>query len=119
MQTYNEYFENKKKVDDELETFNELYTKLNESEQPNIDWEAFDKRVAEELKTKSIDEVMEELQNEGFLGSIVGGVAGATIGPAVMRAVCQALGITNGILYNLFTSRLVTTGVGVALGARA
>ena len=58
----------------------------------------------------------EEL-DEGFLKSLAFGAAGALIGPAIGRAICTCLGINQeGILGKLFTSRLVTTSLGIALG---
>lgn len=57
-----------------------------------------------------------EDMDEGFFGSIAGGLTGITIGPAIGRAICKALGITSGMLYNLFTSRLFTTAVATYIG---
>ena len=57
-----------------------------------------------------------EDMDEGFFGSIAGGLTGMTIGPAIGRAICKALGITSGMLYNLFTSRLFTTAVATYIG---
>lgn len=54
--------------------------------------------------------------DEGFFSGLVGGAAGAAFGPAIGKAICKALGIERGVLYDLFTSRLVTTAIGVALG---
>ena len=62
-------------------------------------------------KIKSGEEV-----DEGLFGSIVGGLTGAAIGPALGRAICQALGITSGLLYNLFNSRAFTTAVAAYIG---
>jgi len=53
--------------------------------------------------------------DEGFLGKIVGGVAGFLIGPTIGRIIANALGIEKGILYDMFTSRLVSTALGSAL----
>ena len=60
----------------------------------------------------------EEVIKEGILGGILGGLTGATFGPAVGSAICDALGITRGVLYDLFTSRLVTGAICAKLGLR-
>jgi hypothetical protein len=61
-------------------------------------------------------EAGEDLE-EGFFGGLIGGAVGALAGPAIGRAICKVLGIdTKGTLGKLFTSRLVTTAMGVALG---
>ena len=54
--------------------------------------------------------------DEGFFGSLAGGITGLTIGPAIGKAICKALGITSGLLYNLFTSRVFTTAVATYIG---
>lgn len=65
--------------------------------------------IADKIKSR-------EDMDEGFFGSIAGGLTGITIGPAIGRAICKALGITSGMLYNLFTSRLFTTAVATYIG---
>ena len=55
--------------------------------------------------------------DEGFFSGLLGGAVGALAGPAIGRAICKVLGInTSGALGKLFTSRLVTTAMGIALG---
>lgn len=54
--------------------------------------------------------------DEGFFSGLLGGTAGAVAGPAIMKAVCSVLGIRDGRLYDLLTSRLVTSAVGYELG---
>jgi len=55
--------------------------------------------------------------DEGFLGGLVGGALGALVGPSIGKAVCKVLGIDEkGHLGKLFTSRLVTTALGITLG---
>ena len=74
--------------------------------------------------TEIYNKIDEYLQNggkledldEGFFSGLIGGAAGAAFGPAIGKAICKALGIERGVLYDLFTSRLVTTAIGVALG---
>lgn len=65
--------------------------------------------------------IVEKIKNgeevdEGLLGTIVGGLTGVTIGPAIGKAICNALGITSGLLYNLFNSRAFTTAVAAYIG---
>lgn len=60
----------------------------------------------------------EEVIKEGILGGLVGAITGATFGPAVGKAICDALGITRGVLYDLFTSKLVTGAICAKLGLR-
>lgn len=59
---------------------------------------------------------VDDVIDEGILSGLIGAAAGATIGPAITKAVCSALGITKGPLYDLVTSRLITTSVGAILG---
>jgi uncharacterized membrane protein YeaQ/YmgE (transglycosylase-associated protein family) len=60
--------------------------------------------------------ITEGTLNEGVFGAIVGGIAGLTIGATVMKAACKALGVKEGPLYNVLTSKMVCTAVGIALG---
>ena len=53
--------------------------------------------------------------DEGVLGKIIGGLTGFIIGPAVGKIVANALGIEKGILYDMFTSRLVSAALGSTL----
>lgn len=56
--------------------------------------------------------------DEGIIGNILGGVTGALVGPALGKAICKALGITKGIIYDMLTSRLVTTALGATIFGR-
>jgi hypothetical protein len=71
-------------------------------------------KVYAELKDYIQKNGIENL-DEGILGSILGGVAGFVIGPAVGRVIANALGIQKGILYDMFTSRLVGAALGAAI----
>lgn len=55
------------------------------------------------------------LLDEGFLSKLVGGTAGFLVGPAIGKIIARALGIEKGILYDMFTSRLVSTALGAAI----
>ena len=80
---------------------------LNESEERMINEAA--EKIAEKIKNG-------ETVDEGLFGSVVGGLTGAAIGRAIGRAICQALGITSGLLYNLFNSRVFTSAVAAYIG---
>ena len=53
--------------------------------------------------------------DEGFLSKLIGGAAGFIIGPSVGKVIAKALGVEKGILYDMFTSRLVGAALGAAL----
>ena len=93
IQKYDEFF------NDEIQ--------LNESEE---------KMVSEAAEIIAEKIARGETVDEGLFGSIVGGLAGATVGPAIGRAICKALGITSGLLYDLFNSRMFTTAVAAYIG---
>jgi hypothetical protein len=71
-------------------------------------------RVYQELTAYIKENGIENL-DEGILGKIVGGLTGFVIGPAVGKIVANALGIDKGILYDMFTSRLVSAALGASL----
>jgi hypothetical protein len=56
-------------------------------------------------------EAVETKLAEGILGAI----AGFIVGPAIGKVVANALGIQKGILYDMFTSRLVSAALGSAI----
>lgn len=66
--------------------------------------------LSEYIKENGIEKL-----DEGILGKIIGGVAGFVIGPAVGKIIAKALGIEKGILYDMFTSRLVSAALGATL----
>ena len=80
---------------------------LNESEEQMVNEAA--EMIAEKIKNG-------ETIDEGLFGTIAGGIAGAAIGPAIGRAICKALGITSGLLYDLFNSRMFTAAVAAYIG---
>ena len=93
-----------------IKNFDEYFNediRLNESEQKAVN-EAVD-IIVDKIKSG-------EDMDEGFFGSLAGGITGLTIGPAIGKAICKALGITSGLLYNLFTSRVFTTAVATYIG---
>ena len=74
-------------------------------------------RIYNELMAIYEAEGAEGLQNvdEGLLGKILGGVAGFVIGPSIGKVIAKALGIERGLLYDMFTSRLVGAALGTAI----
>jgi hypothetical protein len=81
---------------------------LNEAEV--LEAERIYRELSAYIKEHGIDKL-----DEGILGKIVGGVAGFIIGPAVGKIIANALGIEKGILYDMFTSRLVAAALGSSL----
>lgn len=72
------------------------------------------------VESKS-DELAQMIQSgveidEGVLGTLLGGLAGLTAGAAIMKAVCKSLGIKDGLMYNLLTSKVICGVAGAAIG---
>jgi hypothetical protein len=78
---------------DELNESIQIYHKLNEI-----------------VETGGIEELELKIR-EGILG----GIAGFLAGPAIGKVIANALGIERGILYDMFTSRLVGAALGSAI----
>ena len=81
---------------------------LNESERAEV------QSLLKEFGDKKVSEL-----DEGFFGQLIGGAAGLIVGPALGKVIANALGIEKGILYDMLTSRLVTTALGAAIGKYA
>lgn len=56
--------------------------------------------------------------NESALGKLLGGLTGFALGKRLGKIIAKALGIEKGILFDLLTSRIFSTMVGVAIGKR-
>jgi hypothetical protein len=54
---------------------------------------------------------LEKAINEGFFGTALGFL----IGPSIGKVIAKALGVEKGILYDMFTSRLVSAALGNAI----
>lgn len=54
---------------------------------------------------------LEKAINEGFFGTALGFL----IGPSIGKVIARALGVEKGILYDMFTSRLVSAALGNAI----
>jgi len=74
-------------------------------------------RIYTEMMSIYESEGIQGLNNldEGFLSKLIGGAAGFIIGPSVGKVIAKALGVEKGILYDMFTSRLVGAALGAAL----
>jgi hypothetical protein len=81
---------------------------LNEAEVAEA--ERIYKELQEAVEIHGIDGI-----DEGILASIIGGVTGFIVGPTVGKIIANALGVEKGILYDMFTSRLVSTALGAAI----
>lgn len=118
MKSFVEFINNK---DESLETFESALKEsyqLSESDETAIQ-EAVDAFVADYLASgKSIEDLNQELTNEGIIGSILGGLTGFALGKTVGKAVAKALGVEKGVLYDLLTSRLVGAALGASLGGK-
>lgn len=81
---------------------------LTESENLEVEsWvEAFQKEYGNDLSK----------MDEGFLGKLVGGVSGFLLGPTIGKIIANALGVEKGVLYDMFTSKLVNIALGTAIG---
>lgn len=75
-------------------------------------------KEAERIYTELSEVVKEkglEGLDEGILGSIIGGISGFIIGPTIGKIIANALGIEKGILFDMLTSRLVSTALGASI----
>lgn len=72
------------------------------------------------LNDIDLDRIISESQetDEGLLGGVAGFVGGLAFGTKLGDAICRALGITKGLLYDLFHSKLFTTAVCTILGVK-
>lgn len=119
MQTFNQYIDNDKISNYELQSLNEnLISELTPEQEAEID-RAIDRFALEYLNQgKTITDLQEDLMTEGFIGSIIGGLTGFALGSTVGKIVARVLGVQSGILYDMLTSRLVGAALGAALGKR-
>jgi len=81
------------------------------NEQEKAEAERIHKEIIEAVGIHGINGI-----DEGILASIIGGAAGFLAGPALGKIIANALGVERGILYDMLTSRLVTTALGAAIG---
>ena len=102
--TYNEMKKEKEEKINEFFSSGE-FDYLNESEKKEL----YD--LLEEYKDVKVEDL-----DEGFFGKFVGGVTGLIVGPAIGKIVARTLGVEKGILYDMLTSRLVSTALGASIG---
>lgn len=69
------------------------------------------------LSNKSPEQIYANL-NEGLFGSILGGLTGFALGKRIGEVICNVLGIGNGLLKDLLTSRLFGAALGSSIGKR-
>ena len=80
---------------------------LNESQQNEID------HIITQLKDIDVENV-----EESVISNIIGGGLGFLIGPSLGAKIANALGVERGILFDLFTSKLVNIALGAAIAKR-
>lgn len=71
-----------------------------------------------QIQAEQSGKELKDTVDEGLLSGLLGGLAGATIGPKMGEAICKALGIKDGMLYNLLTSRMFLGAVCGYLGSK-
>lgn len=99
--------------------FNELYEKITSLEGKEEKFIRESAENAEAAGGKEIAEMLDKVSNEGLAGGIVGGIGGLAFGSKIGAAICKALGITQGPLYSLMTSKIMTTAICTYLGVKA
>ncbi len=89
-----------------------LYESLTQAEDDDTRIEAMSELMYNELQrdTKLLDNI-----DEGLLGDIFAGTAGYFIGPLLGKVIANCLGITQGIVYDMFTSKLVSIALSIAI----
>lgn len=77
-------------------------------------------RIHEEIRNKLSEELKKDPEisklEEGIFGKIIGGATGFLAGPMIGKIIARALGIEKGILFDFLSSRLVSAGIGAAIG---
>lgn len=109
MKTYIDIKNDELKEAELLERFIELYSsEVNSNE------------LRSALQSIDLQKMISESQetDEGLLGGVAGFVGGLAFGTKLGDAICRALGITKGLLYDLFHSKLFTTAVCTILGVK-
>lgn len=95
----------------------EQYFQLTDSFYDALVEEDLDVNEINEEVTKMLTEAGIDVESldEGLIGSLIGGIAGFFIGPKIGKVVANALGVEKGILYDMFTSKLVGAALGAAI----
>ena len=79
-------------------------------EQQLLEVSKLEKKIYEIYEKEGIAGIEKSL-NEGIFGAALGFL----IGPSIGRVIARALGVEKGILYDMFTSRLVSAALGNAI----
>jgi len=87
-------------------------------EQEKMVDEVVEKFMADHKDGKDLEVTMDEIIQEGLLGSILGGLTGFALGKSVGKMLAKVLGIQKGVFYDLLTSRLVGAALGAAVGKK-
>jgi|TARA_R100000501_G_scaffold5049_1_gene11114 uncharacterized protein YcfJ len=90
---------------------------LTPEQEQTID-ETADRLLRDHEDGKDLEVTMNEIIEEGLLGSILGGLTGFALGKSVGKMIAKVLGIQKGVLYDLLTSRLVGAALGATIGKR-
>ena len=101
------------------EIANQAKHELTEEEEKAINTivDVFNKEYKEQGKTLADFEY--DIVYEGKLGQVLGGLSGLALGKTVGKMLGSVLGLEeDGLLYDLFTSRLFGASLGAALGKR-
>jgi hypothetical protein len=87
-------------------------------EQEKVVDDVVEKLMADHKGGKDLEVTMNEIIEEGLLGSILGGLTGFALGKSVGKMIAKVLGIQKGLFYDLLTSRLVGAALGASVGKR-
>ena len=108
-----------------MKSFDEIVEHMSQNDTPLNEYIILSESDFEYLNESEREEVQGILKkfghlkvnelDEGILGSILGGLTGFIVGPAIGRVIANALGIDKGIIYDMLTSRLVSTALGSAI----
>jgi len=84
--------------------------------------ERSNKAILEKKENELVESLVHAIQSndevllEGIISTIIGGTLGFTVGPMIVKALMKVLGISkDGLLYQVFTSKAVTTAIGAVL----
>ena len=118
VKTYTDIVNEKYTDAEALKLFNELYEKINSLSDKELKYisESVKNNIPED--TESIENELDILQNEGFVGGATGLSGGLIAGDKLGKAICKALGVTTGPLYSLLTSKIVMTAICTYLGIK-
>ena len=121
MKTFKDYLNEAQNIDKDHVI--DVTSMLNEShdltkEQEDLIDATVERIMEADKEGKDLDACIEEIVNEGVLGSIFGGLTGFALGKSVGKAIAKVLGVQKGALYDLLTSRLVGAALGAVLGKR-